>query len=140
MCVSKVKVQVAAGVILNSTRDEVLLSWRLPRLHQGGLWEYPGGKIEPGESPDSALARELNEELGLAVSEQSLLDVVCHDYGDKAVELHFHVVTRFEGVPVGKEGQPLQWCPVSKLAEQEFPAANQGVASKLSAWLAANTA
>ncbi len=139
MCASTACVRVAAGVILNSARDQVLLSWRLPRLHQGGLWEYPGGKIEPGESPESALARELVEELGIKVTEQSLLSVVSHDYGDKTVELHFYVVTHFEGVPIGQEGQPVQWCPVLELAERDFPAANQGVAKQLVAWLSASS-
>ncbi len=132
-------VEVAAGIILNSSRDRVLLSWRLPNLDQGGLWEYPGGKVEPMESPDKALVRELKEELAIQALEIHPLDDLSYDYGSKVVRLHFFVVTDFAGVPTALEGQPLDWCPVTELEQRDFPAANRQVASKLSQWLLAGS-
>lgn len=129
-------VVVAAGVLLNADRSHVLLSFRHAGQDQGQLWEYPGGKVEEGESADSALRRELQEELGIRPERSVLLDIVKHDYGSKRVELHFFVVTAFSGKPQAMEGQRFEWCALSELDSMDFPAANQGVAAKLMRWLA----
>ena len=116
-------VHVAVGVILDSSR-RVLLTRRAADSHQGGLWEFPGGKVEPGESLAVALARELHEELGIRVRRSSPLLEVQHDYGDKQVRLDVHVVWEFEGQALGREGQPLAWVAGNELAQYSFPAAN----------------
>lgn len=116
-------VHVAVGVIVDDSR-RVLLTRRAVDSHQGGLWEFPGGKVEPGESLAGALARELHEELGIRVRRSSPLLEVRHDYGDKQVLLDVHVVWEFEGQALGREGQPLAWVTGDELALYRFPAAN----------------
>ncbi len=116
-------VHVAVGVILDADRN-VLITRRAQLAHQGGLWEFPGGKVETGESLLIALTRELREELGIAPGRTSALLQVHHDYGDKTVLLDVHVVWEFSGEPVGLEDQPLAWVAPEDLARYAFPAAN----------------
>lgn len=117
------RVHVAAAVI----RDEqgrVLLAQRAAKQHQGGFWEFPGGKVEAGESVEQALKRELAEELGIAVEQARPLLQVAHDYSDKQVLLDVWEVSRFSGQAQGLEGQPLVWVSAQQLPHYEFPAAN----------------
>ena len=132
---SKPTVVVAAGVILNPPKTHVLLSFRHSHLDQGGLWEYPGGKVESGEAITAALARELKEELAIEPLDSSKLCTVKHDYGKKVVELHFYVVESYNGEPASMELQRFDWWRVDGLSEVAFPEANQGVSEKLSRWL-----
>ena len=81
------RVHVAAAVI-RSTDGQVLISRRAEEQHQGGLWEFPGGKVEAGEQVEQALRRELQEELGIRVVRARPLIQVAHDYADKQVLLH----------------------------------------------------
>jgi len=85
-------IHVAAAAIRNQS-GQILLSKRHPDSHQGNLWEFPGGKLEPGESVDSALQRELQEELGIQISEHRPLIRIRHDYADRRVLLDVHLVT-----------------------------------------------
>jgi 8-oxo-dGTP diphosphatase len=117
------EVHVAVGVILNSD-NHILLSRRAADAHQGGLWEFPGGKVEPGETLPVALKRELLEELGIAIGSTAPLIEIRHDYGDKRVLLDVHVVKEFSGEPQGLEEQPIEWVAAEDLGEIEFPAAN----------------
>lgn len=103
---------------------EVLLAKRGADQHQGNLWEFPGGKLEASELAVDALARELQEELGIIPEKVEELIVVEHDYGDKAVRLHVFIVRDFSGTPTGREGQPLQWVALNDLAQYAFPDAN----------------
>lgn len=125
-------VHVAVGVILDGAR-RVLLTRRAADSHQGGLWEFPGGKVEPGETLPVALARELQEELGIRVRRSSPLLEVRHDYGDKQVLLDVHVVWEFEGQALGREGQPLAWVAGDELVQYSFPAANVPIVEALAA-------
>ncbi len=115
--------RVAVGVIGN-TAGEVLVALRHAHLHQGGLWEFPGGKIADGESVEAALARELHEELGIHVEYAQPLLTVRHAYADRSVELHVWRVTAFVGEVHGREGQPLRWVAVPELDPVDFPAAD----------------
>ena len=124
-------VHVAVGVILDDLR-RVLLTRRAAHSHQGGLWEFPGGKVEPGESLHNALARELHEELGILVRRSTPLLEVHHDYGDRQVLLDVHVVWEFDGQALGREGQPLAWVAGEELAKYRFPAANEPIVAALS--------
>jgi 8-oxo-dGTP diphosphatase len=123
-------IRVAAGVILNQ-RNEVLLALRPLHKHQGGLWEFPGGKIEEGESVESALARELLEELDIVVLACEHFLVTEHDYGDKHVCLEVRLVKRHAGQAKGREGQELAWVPIQDLSEKRFPAANDPIVKAL---------
>ena len=119
-------VHVAVGVILD--RDcRILLTLRPDHSHQGGLWEFPGGKLEPGESLSSALARELREELDISPLHSTPLIEIHHDYSDKSVFLDVHVVWEFEGEPRGLEGQAMAWVPLADLGGYSFPAANEAI-------------
>lgn len=117
------EVRVAAGVI-EGADGRVLLTQRLQNAHQGGKWEFPGGKIEAGEEAEQALSRELFEELGIRPTQVRELIEVAHDYGDKQVRLFVYVVESFDGRPEGREGQPMAWFTPAQLSGLDFPAAN----------------
>ena len=120
------RIHVAAAVI-RSTDGLVLIAKRPLDKHQGGLWEFPGGKVEKGEAVEVALARELLEELGIGVTAARPLIQVRHDYPDKYVLLDVWEVTAFSGEPHGAEGQPLAWVASERLPDYTFPAANRPI-------------
>ena len=120
------RVHVAAAVI-RSTNGKILIARRADTQHQGGLWEFPGGKVEAGESVEAALGRELKEELGIVVEAARPLIKVQHDYPDKHVLLDVWEVSAFSGEPHGAEGQPLAWVSPRELADYAFPEANQPI-------------
>lgn len=117
------QVHVAVGVVIDA-HGRILVAQRPQHLHQGGLWEFPGGKVEPGELITDALRRELLEELAIEVVDAEPLIEVEHDYGDKAVLLDVWLVTAFRGEPDGREGQPWQWIARDELESLPFPVAN----------------
>lgn len=116
-------VHVAVGVLINSS-GEVLISLRHPDSHQGGLWEFPGGKLEAGEEPRAALKREFAEELGVEVCRCFPLKKIQYDYPDKSVLLDIWRIVESTGTPKGLEGQAVEWRAISDLKESDFPAAN----------------
>ena len=123
-------VNVAVGVLIDDA-GRVLVTRRAPEAHQGGLWEFPGGKVEANETLLEALARELREELGVRVETTEPLMALEHDYGDKQVRLDVHRVTRWSGEPRGLEGQPLAWQQPEQLQDWAFPAANRPILERL---------
>ena len=130
-------VHVAVGVIFNPQQDHILIAKRPQHLHQGGLWEFPGGKVSLGETVEQALKRELYEELGIRVLKAQPLMHVQHDYSDKQVFLDIWTVTQFSGDAKGQEGQRIQWVELQKLYSQEsdyqFPKANKAILQQLKA-------
>lgn len=121
------RILVVAAVI---RRDgHILIAERPAHLHQGGLWEFPGGKVEAGEAVADALVRELQEELGITPTVSSPMIRIAHDYPDKSVCLDVWSVTAFEGEPHGREGQPIRWVTPDELPRFAFPAANQPIVS-----------
>jgi 8-oxo-dGTP diphosphatase len=124
-------INVVAGIIFDQQREHVLLALRKPDQHQGGRWEFPGGKIEPDESQVDALARELLEEVNLCVDHSCHRQSLEHRYTDKHVQLHFYDVTRFTGTPAGCEGQELRWVAIPELSSLAFPYANQPIVDQL---------
>lgn len=122
-------VEVAVGVIKRNKR--IFISKRADDLHQGGLWEFPGGKREPGESLERALSRELQEEVGIEVVEQSEFLLIEHDYGDKKVRLDVRLIEHFKGEPTHQENQISQWVDIGDLANFSFPEANRVIVEKL---------
>ena len=117
-------VHVAVAVILGDD-GRVLLARRPEDKHMGGLWEFPGGKVEAGEDIKLALNRELREELDIEVSVFSPLIKIRHDYPDKSVLLDTWVVSGIQGEPKGNEGQLIQWVEQDCLNDYEFPEANK---------------
>ena len=122
-------VHVAVGVIKKN--NAIFICKRADEQHQGGLWEFPGGKVEAGESVFVALKRELIEEVGLTIHSSSQLMVIEHDYGDKCVKLDVHVVSNFSGEAHGAEGQPSEWVAISELGNYDFPEANAEIIEKI---------
>ena len=124
------ELHVAVGV-LTDVNGRILIARRPAELHQGGLWEFPGGKLEPGETLECALARELKEELGVTVKATEPLLEIRHDYGDREVFLDVHRVIAWQGEAQGMEGQPLAWTLPAALGDFDFPAANVAIVEKL---------
>ncbi|MDY6918895.1 MAG: Nudix family hydrolase [Pseudomonadota bacterium] len=116
------RIHVVAAVIEHD--GKVLIARRPQHLYQGGKWEFPGGKVEPGEAPMAALARELKEELNLELAQAQPLIKIAHDYPDKQVLLDVWRVTDFAGTAEGMEGQSVRWVEREQLPDYEFPAAN----------------
>jgi len=124
------EIHVAVGVISN-VDGKILIAKRPDHLHQGGLWEFPGGKVDEHEDVEMALARELNEELGIRVTGMSPLITVPHAYADKQVYLDVHIVSGFEGHAHGKEGQEILWVEQHELGQYDFPEANKPILTAL---------
>ncbi len=120
----------AAGVLGNA-RGEILVARRSDDAHQGGLWEFPGGKLESGEEARAGLARELAEELGITLDSARPLIRVCHDYPDRSVLLDVWWVTGWHGRVHGREGQSLRWLAADALARLPMPAADVPVVAAL---------
>lgn len=120
------ELHVAVGVIKNP-EGNILIAKRPYHLHQGGLWEFPGGKVEPDEDVASALNRELKEELDIEVLESNPLLKVRHAYPDRRVLLDVWQVNAFQGEAVGLENQPILWVKPDDLIQYEFPKANRPI-------------
>lgn len=125
------RIHIVAGIIVNSEGSQIYITKRPDDKHQGGLWEFPGGKVEAGESIKQALSRELYEEIGITVTEQNLFEHLEFDYSDKALRFDFMLVTGFENQPFGKEGQQGKWVLISDLTNYAFPAANNAIVERV---------
>ena len=123
-------VEVVAGVIRDS-RGRVLLARRTEGRDLAGLWEFPGGKREPGESPEAALVRELREEIGIDVDIGVALISVPQAYPDKRLQLDVRMIEQWRGAVRGLEGQALAWVPPHKLASYAMPPADRPVVAAL---------
>jgi len=119
-------VKVAVALIVNH-KNEILISFRADDVHQGGLWEFPGGKFEKTELALDALKREMHEELNIEINSARLFKTIRYQYSDKTVELNIFRVESYTGIPVGAENQPIKWQPVKELNADEFPAANRSI-------------
>jgi len=117
-------IDVAIGVIVNHA-DEILLSKRQVGQHLGGYWEFPGGKVEPGELPLDALKREVLEEVGLDVVAADPVGIFNYHYHEKSVRLHVFSIHQFEGLPEARLGQVLRWVDRASLNQYQLPEANQ---------------
>jgi len=120
------RIHVMAGVIVDLS-GRILIARRPDSAHQGGLWEFPGGKLELGEERLEGLHRELQEELGIVVMDAHPLIDIRHDYADKSIRLDVWKVTRFSGEAHGAEGQPVRWVEPHDLTNYDFPAANRPI-------------
>ncbi len=125
----KKEIRVAVGVVYRhiNTEIEILIAKRQQHQHQGGLWEFPGGKIEGGECCLDALKREFLEEVNITIiSAEELINIV-YDYGDKVVVLETMLTNDYEGLECGVEGQEVKWVSMSELKNLSFPEANKAI-------------
>jgi len=129
-------VLVAAAALID--RDgRVLLAQRPEGKSMAGLWEFPGGKVEPGESPETALIRELQEELGIDTWASCLapLTFASHAYDDFHLLMPLYACRKWDGIPESREGQKLAWAAPNKLREYPMPAADVPLIPILRDWL-----
>ncbi len=110
---------------LYDARGRVLIARRPQGKHQAGRWEFPGGKVAPGESEWQALVRELREELGILVTASRPFMRLKHSYPDRSVELSMWIVERFAGTPRGLEDQELRWVAPARLGDEDLLEADQ---------------
>ena len=118
--------RIAVAIILRDGR--FLISRRAPGTHLEGLWEFPGGKVAPGEEPQDAVRREAREELGLELGHDlQILHREKFDYPDRHLEILFYLVEEFSGEERGEEGQELRWVTSGELGDYSWPPANKKV-------------
>ncbi|KKM10185.1 NUDIX hydrolase [Clostridiales bacterium PH28_bin88] len=120
---------VTAGII--EREGKILIAQRPANAHRALEWEFPGGKLEPGEQPEECLKRELREELGLNVEVEDIYKVVLHRYEDREVLLLCYRCQYAGGEPEAKEGQDFRWVTVEQMGAYDFSAADIPVLEKL---------
>ena len=125
-------VEVAAGLIRDAA-GRYLITQRRRGSHLPGLWEFPGGKVEAGETPATALRRELTEELSATFAIGDLVETVRWEYPDRTVTLHFFDCRLESGAIVPREQQAMQWTEPDRLAEYDFPPADRELIQRLRA-------
>lgn len=121
---------VAAGILCDA-KGRILIAERLGGGPFHGLWEFPGGKIDSGETAPQALSRELAEELGIEVTMYSSFMNLRHEYDDRVVSIEFFLVSDWNSEPVGREGQALRWVPTELLDAKELLPADVAVIEAL---------
>lgn len=115
------------AAVLRDPAGRILLAQRPPGKHLAGCWEFPGGKVDPGESAAQALHRELDEELGLQVETSSPLMSLCHHYPDRSIRLLLRSVERWSGQPEGCEGQAVGWFSLEQASRLTLPEADRPI-------------
>lgn len=120
------KVVLVVAVALIDTDGRVLLAQRPAGRSMAGLWEFPGGKVEPGETPEAALVRELKEELSIDVTSACLapFTFASHSYDDFHLLMPLYLCRRWKGIPVAREGQVLKWVRAERLGDYDMPPAD----------------
>lgn len=122
-------IPVVAGIIRKD--QEVLLGLRPENKSLPGYWEFPGGKIEFGESPEQALQRELQEELDIEATIGDLKFAASHSYGEVGVMLLFYEVSFWKGHPKPVHHESIRWVPANELKSVELPEANKQVIDRI---------
>lgn len=126
-------VPVVTGII--KKEDKVLVGIRPESGNLAGLWEFPGGKLEPEETPEEAIARELNEELGLDVEDGELLFAASHDYEEVGILLLFYSIPFWKGTPRALHHTEIDWKPIDELKLLEMPEANKKLLPRILQYL-----
>ncbi|MFN3262525.1 MAG: (deoxy)nucleoside triphosphate pyrophosphohydrolase [Pikeienuella sp.] len=131
------KVVLVSAVALIDRDGRVLVAERPEGKSMAGLWEFPGGKVEPGESPEAALIRELREELGIETWRSCLapLTFASHAYEDFHLLMPLFACRKWEGVVTAREGQRLKWARASELRDLPMPPADVPLVAALRDWL-----
>ena len=122
-----------AAVVLIDADGRVLLAQRPEGKRMAGLWEFPGGKVDPGETPETALIRELSEELGIDVAASCLapFTFASHAYPDFHLLMPLYVCRKWSGIPIAREGQRLTWVRPARLADYPMPPADKPLLAML---------
>ncbi|MGQ3887599.1 8-oxo-dGTP diphosphatase MutT [Legionella sp. CNM-1927-20] len=124
-------INVVVGIIINA-QNKVLITRRPTHVDHGGLWEFPGGKVEDLETPYDALVREIREEVGLSVEAAEFLTEINYQYPFKSVTLLVYRITKFKGTAQCLETQAdLRWIDLEELPTYSFPEANQAIINLL---------
>ena len=118
------RIHIVAAIIFNQDKSQIFITKRPDDKHKGGFWEFPGVKVELGETVEQAMVRELEEEVGIRVIEQAPFEHLEYDYPDKSLKFDFITVSQFENEPYGREGQEGRWVAVGELGDYTFPEAN----------------
>ena len=123
---SAIKLTLVVACALIDVDRRVLIAQRPQGKAMAGLWEFPGGKVEHGERPETSLIRELREELGIGVTESCLapLTFASHAYGDFHLLMPLYVCRRWDGMVTAREGQVLAWVRVNTLRDYPMPPAD----------------
>lgn len=121
--------EVTAAVIFEKGR--YLITLRPPDTHCGALWEFPGGKLQPGETLESCLRREIREELGIEIAVEEQLDEIAHSYPERDVQLHFFRCRRLSGEPQALGCRGFRWVAPHEFADYAFPEADARLLDKL---------
>jgi len=124
-------IEVSAGLVFRS--GQLLITQRHADAHLGGLWEFPGGKLEPGETFEQSLLRELREELGVEVVVGELFETITHAYPERTVLLKFFLCQLPHGEPQPLDCAAVKWVDRAGLAAHDFPAADAALLDKLKA-------
>lgn len=119
------------GAVIQDKKKEILCALRSPNMTLPNLWEFPGGKIEQGESPEQSLIREIDEELGCSIEVHELIEDVVHEYPAVIVNLLTYRAKLIEGDPIAKEHAELKWVPIQKLGSLEWAPADIPTIEKL---------
>lgn len=127
---NKPVIQVAAGIIRNEF-GQIYLTQRLEGQDFAQALEFPGGKVDAGETPEEALKRELEEEIGIHILSAFPYELFRFDYPTKVIEFFFYLVEEWVGEPFGREGQEGFWVAQADLDESEFPPANSRLIQRL---------
>ena len=125
-------IEVSAALIFRQGR--ILITQRHADAHLGGLWEFPGGKREPGESFEACLVREIHEELGVEIAVGHLFEEITHAYAEKTVHLKFFLCELSAGEPRPLGCAAVRWIGKPELADYDFPAADARLLDKLRAY------
>ncbi|MFO7804149.1 MAG: 8-oxo-dGTP diphosphatase MutT [Paracoccaceae bacterium] len=131
------KTVLVSAVALIDPDGRVLLAQRPEGKAMAGMWEFPGGKVEPGETPEAALIRELQEELGIDTWASCLapLTFASHSYDDFHLLMPLFACRKWNGTPQGKEGQALKWAKANELRSYPMPPADVPIIPILRDWL-----
>ena len=131
------KTVLVSAVALVDVDGRILLTQRPPGKSMAGLWEFPGGKVEPGETPEAALIRELQEELGIDTWASCLapLSFASHSYEDFHLLMPLFACRKWQGTPRGREGQVLKWVRANQLRDYPMPPADVPLIPILRDWL-----
>ncbi|WP_392552133.1 8-oxo-dGTP diphosphatase MutT [Orbus wheelerorum] len=124
------KIEIAVGIV-RSHDGQIFITQRGENSHLAGFWEFPGGKVEPNETPFQTLQREIAEEIDINIHDAKYLKTVEHQYNDRFITIHVYLIEEWDGEPFAAEGQPSRWVDEEELNADEFPDANRTIIEML---------